>query len=514
MTVAMSSPAETHFNTTAFFEVLQDFHFNGTFTYVQIFCGSGPRRKRQFSCETYIPENMYQGNCTAVNDPHFVTFDSMHNNNTKVYTKSLELSTASNFFKCARNRHRKDMIFGSLFTSKVTRLDLSGIGITYLSRRMFQHFISLKYLNLSSNHISGLDAHFSLGMAKLEELDLSLNRLTSIDWDWSYHHPSLQYVILMSNRISDIDMTMNRSWPSLHMEPSLHMAIDLTYNNLSCIRALSQNLIKQNITILLEGNSLTYDCMKSLSKRAYDNCTCDKNLQGNSKEVNEQDFFDNFPGITIIIALLFLLVVCVSLMSYIIYKHGAQGNCCRCQYQSDLIECVIKSTDEQIYENHAYIVCDDRDVKKRNEIIHQLQTKRNMKLICDENALGNQNLLSFIEKCIATSKRTLFVISSYFLDNKLCLYVLQMAASAEFYNQRCVIIILKVKPLTQDQEKLMNKLTFSKICYEYPGETENTKLFWDTLAEAINDPKLQLKVLGIKAPDHANISNITKNFTI
>lgn len=506
ITVAMSSPAETRYNTTAQGEVTQDSRIKGTFEYVQSFCDFWPRRKN-FSCQTYIPQNMYQGNCTTINDPHLLTFDGLHLHHNNTAMKSRKLLTFSNHIRCTAG---PVLIVGILFTSKVRSLDLSRSGMTFLPERMLQHFRSLTNLNLSNNHISGFDAHFSLGMAKLEIIDLSSNLLTTIDLDWPYHHPSLQYVNLSSNRISNIDTAMNRSLTSLDLPP--YLAIDLTYNNLSCISASLQNLLKQNIRIFLDGNPFTCECMKFLRNRTYDNCVCDKNLQGNLKEVNEQDLFDSFPGITIIIALLFLLVVCVSLMSYIIYKHGAQSSCCRCQYLSDLIECVIKSSD--VYENHAYIVCDDRDVKKRNEIIHQLQTKRNMKLICDENALGNQNLLSFIEKCIATSKRTLFVISSYFLDNKLCLYVLQMAASAEFYNQRCVIIILKVKPLTQDEEELMNKLTFSKICYEYPGETESTELFWDTLAEAINDPKLQFKVLGIKAPDHANISNITKNFTI
>ena len=66
-------------------------------------------------------------------------------------------------------------------------------------------------------------------------------------------------------------------------------------------------------------------------------------------------------------------------------------------------------------------------------------------------------LVKYIETWLSTSKRVIFVLSSSFLRNNLCLYILQMAKSFEFLEQQNVIIILKVKALSWEDEELQKK---------------------------------------------------------
>lgn len=259
--------------------------------------------------------------------------------------------------------------------------------------------------------------------------------------------------------------------------------------------------LKTNITINLDGNPFTCECLQSLRNGTYDKCTCvnptqlrrHQSIQSVYIEACLEDIIS--WKIQIFVGAAFLAG---SLITFL-FMYRNRRILCRCvRYPIDLSDLVIQTSEMKSYENHAYIVCDDKDHAILKMLLLELEEKRQMKIVCEaRDAPPTDFQIGYIENCLLSSRRTIFVMSANFLENKLCLYVLNLAASMEYLEQKSVIVILKVKPLTKEQAKLMEKLTFHKIWYEYPRDGENIESFWNTLATAINDPKLHFQILGI-----------------
>ena len=429
------------------------------------------------SCHSFVPGSI----CKTSNDPHMLSFDGLTFDGQMSGINWIHCGTRSSFWNLT-----------GLSNSHIRTLDLSGIGLTYLPSGIFKmNFTSLQHLNLANNLIFGFDSLFSNNLLALHSVDLTSNRLTEVHFNWTISHPFLTFVNLSYNHLSYL----------LPSEPqNQSMIIDLSFNQLSCIDKPLEILLKTNITINLDGNPFTCECMQSLQNRIYDNCTCENPTQLLPFQSKSPGYIEScmeaivYFKTQIFVGVAFLVG---SLVTFI-YMYRNRKNLCRCvRYPRDLNELVIQPSEKKAYDNHAYIVCDDKDHVILRKILQELEGKRQMKIVCDaRDAPPTEFAIAYIEKCLSTSRRTVFVMSSNFLDNKLCLYVLKLAASVEYLEQKCVIIILKVKPFTKEQEKLQEKLTFGKIWYKYPSDDENDS-FWNILAAAINDPKLQFQILGI-----------------
>ena len=470
-----------------------DFNLTNSMDSIHIFCGpSGGKypTKRinmiwpKISCNSYIPSSI----CTTEHhDPRMVSFDGTLYSDIQV--------SGLNWIHCGMSSIENPNQWSN---RKVSNLDLSSSGLTYLPSGIFRHFTSLRYLNLSSNSITGFDLHFSLGLRNLQVLDLSYNSLTEIDLKWMKHNTTLHTIMFSSNRISYI-------WPSEPLNQSL--SIDLASNSLTCIDEPLEVFLKTNIKLNLNGNPLTCECMQSLRNGTYDNCTCENPTQLGLQKSKQLEYKETPLEVEISLKLEIIVGAAFLAGSFItfLFMYRNRSTLCRCvRYQHNLTELVIQPSETKTYENHAYIVCDDKDHAILKMLLLELEEKRHMKIVCDaRDASPTDFQIAFIENCLSSSRRTIFVMSASFLDNKLCLYVLNLAASMEYLEQKCVIIILKVKPFTKEQEKIQEKLTLHKIWYELPSVGENSESFWNTLATAINDPKLHFQILGIHDSDNA-----------
>ena len=441
----------------------------------------------KITCNSYVPNTLCMSDHHI--DPHMVTFGGALNSDVQVL--------GHNLIHCGRPFLGNPSNWSD---EKVIYLDLSFSGLTYLPSGIFRHFTSLQYLNLSGNSIIGYDPGFSFGMKNLQSLDLSYNKMTELDLNWIKHNTTIHFLKFFSNSISTIK-------PSEPVNQSF--VIDLSLNRLTCIDEALQVFLKTNITVYLNGNPLTCECMQSLQNGTFDNCTCENPAALGFQQNKHIGYIESTLEDLISLKIQLFVVAAFltgSLITFLFMYRNRKTLCMCVKYPHDLTEMLIQPSDMETYENHAYIVCDDQDHGILSMILLELEEKRHMKIVSDaRDASPTEVQIAYIEKCLSSSRRTVFVMSANFLENKLCLYVLKMAASMEYLEQKCVIIILKVKPFTKEQEKLMDKLTFHKICYEYPNDGENTELFWNSLASAINDPNLQFQILGIQHRDNGAI---------
>ena len=443
------------------------------------------------SCNTYIPGDLCKQH------------RSFHDHKITVFCDTITQAVGMNLISCGTMTPFSNTTHLVFSNRRVRRLDLSGIGLTYLPSGIFRHYRSLKYLNLSRNFISRYDPHDYLDMQNLQILDMSYNNITEVGLNVFTHNTKIQILILASNSISTIGklepvnqtLLIDLSQP---VNETMYSMIDLSSNKFTCVDEPLYSLLRTNITINIDGNPFTCECMQSIRQGNFDNCTCKNSSQLHPLGVlveTDRSLFMHFK-LQILLGVAFLAGFIIAF----IYMFRKRMSLCRCvRYPLDLAELVIQKPEVVQYENHAYIVCHDDDHAILRKIMSELADKRQMKIVCDaRDAHQGDFKIASIEKFLSTSRRIVFVMSSKFLNSKMCLYVLNLAASMEYLEQKCVIISLKVRPFTREQEKLLEKLTSGKIWYEYPNDDEHNESFWNVLANAINDPKLHVQILGIR----------------
>lgn len=414
------------------------------------------------SCETYIPHTIRKEKLLASFRSIFTAdhFSMKSGRVNRIYSD------------CSRNNYFRSIWNGSVSNSFVKYLDLSGVGLTYLPGNIFDNFTSLQHLNLSNNFISGYDSDFSLTMPNIVSLDMSSNMLSEADLDWTIFNPALEYLSLSSCKLK----TITSSKPLYQS-----MTLILSNNTLKCI---DKNWIKTNITIYLEGNPVSCECTKSLQNGTYDKCICDE---------FDQIPFQITPTFTL---MLFCILTAAVLVMYIIYVYQSIL-CLHINYLKNLIMMTFQSFDAETTVNDAYIVCDEYNSKILKKILFELGEKRHLKLTCEqENLPFGECMVTYIKDSLWKSKRTVFVMSPHFLDSNICMFVLREAAAIELFEHKCIIMIIKLQPTKEEHVKLQQKLTTGKICFEYPSNDEDNESFWNDLAAAINDAKLQFRILG------------------
>ena len=441
-------------------------------------------------CMTYIPDDLCKQH------------RSFNKYNMTISCGTTRQVVVKNLISCGNNTLISNTLHYEFSNRRVIALDLSGTGLVGPIGAFFRGFRSLKYLNLSSNFFSRYDPHDYLDMQNLQIIDMSFNNISEVGLNAFTQNTQIQNLILASNSISEIGklepvnqtLQIDLSQPVNETMPSM---IDLSSNKLTCVDEPLYRLLRTNITINIDGNPFTCECMQSIREGNYDDCTCGNSTQLHPIDMHveaDRSLFMHFK-LQILLGVAFLAGFIIAF----IYMFRKRMSLCRCvRYPLDLAELVIQKPEAVQYENDAYIVCHDDDHAILRKIMSELAEKRQMKIVCDaRDAHQGDYKIASIEKFLSTSRRIVFVMSSKFLNSKMCLYVLNLAASMEYLEQKCVIISLKVRPFTSEQERLLEKLTSGKIWYEYPNDYGQNESFWYGLAKAINDPKLHVQILGI-----------------
>ena len=399
--------------------------------------------------------------------------------------------------------------------NQLTFLDLSNNVARSISTTFFRSFPNLKVLNISFNIIGSVMntvnmSHIFDGLTALVELDMSLNDIHGIPDDIFQDLISLQTLNLSNNAIY-----LNVPLRVSHMKKL--RVLDLSNNE---IRWFSKILMKDldtlaesnNITVYLIHNPISCMCnnldflnwmrsskVKFVNVEGYTCVFANKTFSrmGAFEDVVillQKECADNIAVIlTCVFGSVTVFVVTIVAMAYR-YRWNLRYWYYAAKLKLNSDQTVSKDESES-YTFCAFVSHADEDEPfVLNEMINHLETGEfGIHLnIHHRDFVPGQEIAANILSAIQGSRKTVVVLSSYFLKSYWCMYELQMANIESIKTGRNVLIIIMYEDISTRQipkEVLYHLKTDSYITYPHNGDEDQIDLFWRRLNAAIKNTK-------------------------
>eukprot|EP00105_Crassostrea_gigas_P032030 XP_011454898.1 PREDICTED: toll-like receptor 13 [Crassostrea gigas] len=392
----------------------------------------------------------------------------------------------------------------------VRYLDLSNNLCVKISNEFFDEFGGLVYLNLSRNVLgscieSDVKGEIFRRLRNMEILDLSKNQIRTLPRLMFQHMINLSTLFLHYNSLKTFDIVIS------HMR-NLSL-IDLSNNQITSldpliftpIERLIQNYRQLKMNLLqnpLQCGCLDLDFLQRvlrykdhflyLSKY---NCTSTNSTLLHFRDLSNvvtylETYCATYLSLIVVLSLLLLVFMSITIASILNrYRWRLRYLYYLAKRRYTEVQHMHMVNDDETYRFDAFVSYAEED---REFILNKLNflEKENGLRICIHcrDFIPGTDIADNITNAIHTSRRTVCVLTPYFLDSYWCMYELNMARmetiySREGHNILCLIILdkdvfrkvpFKILDLLENQSYL-----------EYPDNDNDHVLFWDKLCETL-----------------------------
>ncbi|XP_045170708.1 toll-like receptor 4 [Mercenaria mercenaria] len=366
---------------------------------------------------------------------------------------------------------------------KLQLLNISGnyLGIplsTDNDGMIFRKLVKLEILHMTDNKIKYLPANIFQGLKFLRELYLQSNLLKIVSWKTD-HMWKLKLVDLRGNQIVTIHEKVRKQWDQLASMGSF--AVNLANNSFRCnckYLDLISWFSETNVNLI---DYHDYTCK-------FDNDTLGHlvNAKIIAKSLTKE--CANYSKVILIssLAILFALIIMATGIAYR-YRWTLRYMYYSAKFKLKGYSPV--NTEEGDFENDVFVSYADGDgTFVRRHLVPELENNRGLNLLVHDRDFRAGNFVNDnIMHAVITSRKTLIVMSRYFLRSKWCCYEMNMARLEGIKTGRDVVcILMKEEVPTSGLPLEIMDIISQKTYLEYPKENENhLQQFWDRLAHAI-----------------------------
>ncbi|KAL4230620.1 Toll-like receptor 2 [Mactra antiquata] len=346
------------------------------------------------------------------------------------------------------------------------------LGYTLLDNgTMFERFVSLTTLDISSNGILQLKEHIFDTLHKLERLYIGNNKLSNISFDIS-PLTNLKYLDLHSNRLETLNMKTMESLSNL-----------------------------KNVTVNIGGNVLRCDCHKQNLKflvwiattnvvfEDFEHTLCyfinessipigDLNIESFKLEC-EPPAYSVLTLVTSFCILIFLMIIGGGLL------HRYRWNL-RYLYYMTKFKMVggYQRLDDVEYDKDIFVSYANDDTEfVRNEVIPKLEESGHFSLLVHARDFqAGEFVADNIVRAVTSTRVTLAILTRAYVESKWCMYEMNMASLEGINTNRnvlCVIMKDNIPPKNLPIELI--EVLKSKTYIEYPESEEQQEQFWERL---------------------------------
>lgn len=394
----------------------------------------------------------------------------------------------------------------------VQYVDLSNNLCAYISFSFFDEFDGLIHLNLSRNMLSTCIENDTQGqifqrLINLKVLDISYNRVRKFPRLIFQYLNNLSKLYVMFNSLETFNILIS------HMQKLSF--VDLSNNQITTLDATFcsslQTIILKNkfIQINLYKNPLKCSC-EEYKFMQWVNKYRDHFLQlskyecvsPNSSSLSFQNLDHIITSMEMFCATYFNLIVVLTIILFVIVTIiiGAILNRYRWRLRYLYFLAKRRYTEVQhlqqentdLYRYDAFVSYAEEDKDFILQKLDFLEKENNLKLCVHcRDFIPGTDIADNIANAIHNSRRTLCVLTSYFLDSYWCMYELNMARMESIYSRKeqnilCIVILdktvfqripLKVVDLLERQSYL-----------EYPKNENEDLSFWNKLSLTMQSP--------------------------
>ncbi|XP_055012048.1 toll-like receptor 13 [Boleophthalmus pectinirostris] len=337
-----------------------------------------------------------------------------------------------------------------------------------IHRRTFTHTPLLTRLSITNSDFSFLSAEVFDPIPKLEELDLSKNKLTTLEFLGNLR--GLQMLVVHDNHLSIINETLFQSFPSLTY-------LDLSKNALlcDCLNAGFQEWVwSSNRTQVVGGAS--YQCMSPVTQL-------------------EQRFLD-FDTRLCKIDIEFILFVSCSSVTLLTLVLSFVYHFLRWQliYAYNLFLAHVYDTKRRRRnEAHRYDAFISYSVHDEEWVCHEmlpvLEGQQGWRLCLHHRDFQpGKPIVENITDAIYSSRKTVCVISTSYLQSDWCSREIQMASVRLFDEHKDVLVLVfleELSPWRLSPYYRMRRLMKKRSYLRWPRASQHRAVFWQNLRRAL-----------------------------
>ncbi|XP_076116072.1 toll-like receptor 4 [Mytilus galloprovincialis] len=340
---------------------------------------------------------------------------------------------------------------------------------------------SVDYINLSKIRIANIPKMFFRNQQNLKRLDLSENLIEDINFQVS-HMKKLMFVNVKNNKIFKLGQFAMKEF-DLVAKSNANFTVDLGSNNLVC-NCDSLSFVKWMVTTpthLYRRN--TYECKMSNDTIILHNPTeIFKTLQ---KECMSYDgiIIGITTGILIFISILFGGISYrfrwkLRYLYYIVKVKWHQTD-----NESD-------NKDQRMYMYDVFVSYADEDQTfVHNTLLHKLEKDGGIQLCLHKrNFLPGNDIATNITSAIHNSRKTMVIMSPYYLASYWCMFEYNMARMEGIYERDCeniLFLVLYKQISTCDLPLQILELVHCQSYIEYPNDEYGDVVFWEQLKRTI-----------------------------
>lgn len=349
--------------------------------------------------------------------------------------------------------------------------------------QIFQRLIKLKILDISYNRVRKFPRLIFQYLDNLSELYVKFNSLETFNVLIS-HMQKLSFLDLSNNQITTLDATFRTSLQSIILKTKFTQ-INLYKNTLKCsceeydfmqwLKKYKDHILKLSKYECISPNS------SSLSFKNLDHII-------SSMEMFCATYFNLIVVLTIILFVIMTIIV------------GAISNRYRWRLRylyflakrryTEVQHLQQANTDSYRYDAFVSYAEEDKDFILRK--LNFLEKDNNLKLCVHcRDFIPGTDIADNIANAIHNSRRTLCVLTSFFLDSYWCMYELNMARMESIYSrkeQNILCIVILDKTVFQKVPLKIVDLLESQSYLEYPDNGNEDLSFWNKLSLTLQSP--------------------------
>ena len=337
---------------------------------------------------------------------------------------------------------------------------------------LFHYQADLRYLDLSQNGISHIQAMEFLHLSKLRVLDLSGNELEKVAFELPTS-AEFSLLNLAGNRLFELN-TRN----ILAIERYANLTIDLTGNPLSC-SCSTLNFVKWISTTSRITNPKKLLCSTEHGPKHIEALDCEK-LE---KQCHPPILMWSIIGGCVIMGLLVIVSACIVLymkrwrIRTYFYRRNLRNRTPRLRhYEYDAF---------LAYTIHNPSVLRWVHFSLREEI----EEKRGLKLFIHmRDMLAGGNIKNKIDEAMGKCCKTIVILTPEFLTSSCCDYEAEKVNRLLDEEGQDVAVLIKLERLPFQIPTTVSKLCENRQCLQWTEEASGQKLFWDQLEDALWSP--------------------------
>nr|XP_022308408.1 toll-like receptor 2 [Crassostrea virginica] len=382
---------------------------------------------------------------------------------------------------------------------KLQYLDLSGNFCKFINKKFFQHFPSLRFLNLSNNALSQTfrsddQGELFMNLRHLSNLDLSWNRIAHLSEQMLRNNINLQILNLSFNAMSKFNVEI------VHMTKL--SILDLSNNQLVQLNLETRSALNQmqtdSIDVHLIGNNLicsceTLDFLKWMhnSKKIHfvqkRNYTCSfgtkTSVLFDELDTILQQLEKKCSSYTLIIVLMTILIIVImtTTVSRILYRFRWKLRymyyVAKEKYKGEANHIHIGG--QMSFRFDAFISYADEDRDIVIDLVNYLEKHNGLSLcIHNRDFIPGTGIADNITNAIHCSKRTVCFMTKHFLDSYWCMFELNMARMEAMYSrsgQNVLFLVALQKGIMKQLPLQLMDLVDSHSYLDFPEEKSDVE---------------------------------------